>query len=58
MDEALDLPFLFRYKHMTSLKSHLSSGQRESLPYWYRGNLCGHVCFDLLLERIAFAYSH
>ena len=28
------------------------------MPYWFRGNYGGHVCFDLPVERIAFTCSH
>ena len=33
-DITLDLPFFFRLKHITSLKSHPSPAPSESLPYW------------------------
>ena len=32
-ERSLDLPSLFRYKHIASLKNHLSLAQGESLPY-------------------------
>ena len=54
----LDLPSFFRYKHITSLKNHLSLAQGESLIHWFRGNFCGRVCFDLPVERISFVCSH
>ena len=57
-DRTFDLPSFFRYKHVTSLKTHLLLAQGESLPYWFRGNFCGRVCFDLLVERIFFVCSH
>ena len=50
-------PFSFVYKHITSPKSHLSLVQGENLAYWFRANLCGLVCFDLLIERISFVCS-
>ena len=31
----LDLPFFFRDKHITSLKSHRSLAPGESFPYWF-----------------------
>ena len=31
-DRTIDLPFFSRYKHITSLKNHLSRAQGESLP--------------------------
>ena len=33
LDRTLDLPFLFRYNHITSLKNVPSPVPRESLPY-------------------------
>ena len=52
-DRILDLQFFFRYKHITSLKDHVSLAQGESLAYWFRGNICGRVCFDSSVERIS-----
>ena len=57
-DRTSDLPSCFRYKHITSLKNHLSLAQGESLPHWFQGNFCGRVCFGLPLERISFVCSH
>ena len=37
-DITIDLPFLFRYKHITSLETTLSPAPSESLPYWFQGN--------------------
>ena len=56
-DRTLDLHLCFRYKHIVSLESHLSFAQAESLPYWFQGNFCGHVCFDSLVERMSFVVS-
>ena len=57
-ERILDLHFFFHHKHIASLKNHLSLAKGESLPYWLRGNFCGHVCFDLLVERIYAVCSH
>ena len=38
-DRTLDLSFFFHYKYITSLKSHFSLAQGESLPCWFRGDL-------------------
>ena len=56
-DGTLDLPFFFFYKHITSLKNPLSLAQGANLPYWFRGNFCGRVCFDLPVERNSFVCS-
>ena len=37
-DRTLDLPFFFRLKDITSLKSLPLPAPRESLPYWFQGN--------------------
>ena len=34
-DRALNLPFFFRYEHITSLKNHLSLAQGKSLSYLF-----------------------
>ena len=57
-DRTLDLPASFCYKDIASLKNNLSLAEGESLPYWFRGNFCGRVCFDLPVERISFVCSH
>ena len=54
-DKTLDLLFYFRNKRIIPLKNH---AQRESLPYWFWDNVCGRVCFYLLVERISFVCSH
>ena len=38
-DRTMDLPFFFRYKHLTSLKSVPLLAPIESLPNWFQGNL-------------------
>ena len=53
----LDSLSFCRQKHITSLKNQLSLVPGKVLPYWFRGNFCGRVCFDLLVERIFFLYS-
>ena len=50
----LDSPFVFRYKYITSPKNRRSLAQSESLPYWFWGNCCSRVCFDLPVERNSF----
>ena len=45
------LPFFLRHKHITSFKSHPSLAQGQSLPYWFRGNFCGRVCFDVRVRE-------
>ena len=57
-ERTFDLPFFFRYKHITSLKKHLSLARSERLPCWFRDNFCGCVCFDSLVDRISFVSSH
>ena len=37
-DITMDLAFLFRYKHLTSLKNVPSPAPSKSLPYWFQGN--------------------
>ena len=56
-DRDLDLPIFFHYKHITSLKNHISCAQGQSLSYWSRGNFCDCVCFDLPGERISLVCS-
>ena len=55
--KACDLPFIFRYIHITSLKSHLSLARGERLLDWFWDNFYGHVCFHLPVERILLVYS-
>ena len=43
---------LFKVSQMP--ENHLSFARGESLSYWFRGNLCDRVCFDLPVERIFF----
>ena len=59
-DRTIDLPFFFRYKHITFLKCVSWPALSDSLLYsllvsW---QLCGHVCLELLVERIHFVCSH
>ena len=54
-DGTLDLLFFFRYKHITSLKSHLPLAKKESLPYWFRGNFAGW--FVLIYQLTEFPLS-
>ena len=51
-DRTLCLPFFFRYKHKASIKNLLSPAKGDSLPYWFQGNFCSPVWFDLPVERI------
>ena len=37
-DRTMDLPFFFRYKHITSLKSLPLPASSESLLYWFQGD--------------------
>ena len=53
----VDLPFFFRYRHITALKNHLSLAQGESFSFWFHSNFCGRVCFVLPVERISFVCS-
>ena len=55
--ELFELPFFFRYKHITS-PYHLLLAQSESFLYWLRGNFYFLVCFDLLVERNSFVCNH
>ena len=46
-------------KHIANFsKKPLSLARGETLPYWFRGKFCGHVCFELPVERISFFCSH
>ena len=54
-DKALNLPFFFRYKHITSPKNHLTPAQSESLPYRFRGNFA--VVFVLIYRLREFPLS-
>ena len=54
-ERTLNLPFFFRYKHITCLKNHLSLAQGESLPYWFRGNLA--AMFVLIYRLSEFPLS-
>ena len=49
----LDLPFFFRYKHITALKNDLSLLKARVCPV-VLGQLLQPVCFDLLVERVSF----
>ena len=49
-DTALDLPFFFRYKYIVFPRNIPSSAPSEKLPYWFRGNFCGYVSFELVVE--------
>ena len=51
----LDLPFVFRFKHITSLKNHIFACTRRELALLVWSNFCGPVCFDLLVERFSFS---
>ena len=57
-DGTMDLPFFFRYKHITSLRSLPSPAPSESLPYWFQGNFAATFVLnfwlrDLLLSAFA-----
>ena len=51
MDRTLDLPFIFRYKHVTSLKNVPSSAPRESLPYWFQVNFAAMFVLNYCLSE-------
>ena len=53
-DRSLEVHVFIRYKHITSLKDQISFAQDEGLPYWFRNNFCGRVCFDLPTGSICF----
>ena len=55
-DRTLDLPFFFRYKHIPSLETTFLLHKARVCPTSLV-NFCGHVRFDLLLERISFVWS-
>ena len=50
-DRTLDLPFLFRYKHIPSLKNLPSPALSESLPYWLQGNFAASFVLKFCLRE-------
>ena len=56
LDRTMDLPFFFRYKHVTTLKHVTSPISNESLHYWFRGKFCGYVYYKFRVEKISFVF--
>ena len=65
-DRTLDLPFFFRYKHMTSLKNLPSPASNESLPsparnesssYWFQGNFAASFVLNFCLREFLLSAS-
>ena len=50
-DRTLDLAFLFRYKHIPSLKNLPSLAPNESLPYWFQGNFAASFVLNFCLRE-------
>ena len=50
-DRTMDLPFFFRYKHITSLKSLPLLALNESLPYWFHGNFAATFVLNFYLKE-------
>ena len=50
-DRTLDLPFFFRYKHMTSLKSLFPPAPSKSLPYLFQGNFAAIFVLNYWLRE-------
>ena len=50
-DRALDLPILFCYKHITSLKNLPSPAPNKSLPNWFQGNFATSFVFNFCLRE-------
>ena len=50
-DKILDLPFFFRYKHISSLKNLPSPAPNESLPYWFQGNFAASFVLNFCLRE-------
>ena len=50
---ALDLPFFFRYNHITSLKKPFSPAPSESLPYWLQGNFAAMFVLNYWLKEFS-----
>ena len=52
-----DIPFLFRYKHITSLKNLPLPAPSESLPYWFQGSFAAKFIFQLLVGLLSCLHS-
>ena len=50
-DRTLDLPIIFRYKHIPSLKNHPSPAPNESSPYWFLGNFASLFVLNFCLKE-------
>ena len=50
-DRTFDLPLLFRYKHIPSLKSLPSPTPNESLSYWFQGNFAASFVLNFYLRE-------
>ena len=53
-DRTLDLPVFFRYKHITSLKCHLSLAQARASPTGFGATFSAVFVLNYLVERISF----
>ena len=51
----MDLSFIFRYKHITSVKKVPSPAPSDSLPYLVSGQLCGYVVLSYWLSEFLFS---
>ena len=50
-DRTPDLPILFRYKRIPSLKNLPSPAPNESLPYWFQGNFAASFVLNFCLRE-------
>ena len=51
-DRTMDLPFFFRYMHMTSLVSLPLPASSESLLYWFQGNFAATFVLNFWLREL------
>ena len=51
-DRAIDLPFLFPHKQITSLKKLPLPAPSESLPYWFRVNFAAMFVLNYWLREL------
>ena len=55
----MDLPFFFRYKHITSPKSLPLPAPSESLPNWFQGNFAAVFVLNFwLIEFLLSAFAN
>ena len=58
LDRTLDLPFFFRYKHITSLKNRPTPAPSERLPYWFQDNGAAMFVLNHWLSEFFSAFAN